>query len=127
MAYLKGYVGCGRTPPSNVNTLFPMLSALFYPLFCFKITMFEKYFNISQSFFLISYKNNLEICSILLRVTLQSVNLILLDFAYFFTFSFFKKHLLMAVSVILMACLLTKHSTVSTFKKTGVSLQSKFR
>ena len=32
----------------------------------------------------------------------------------------------MAVSVILMTALLIKHSIVPTFKKTGVSLQSKF-
>ena len=59
--------------------------------------------------------------SILLRVALQSVNLIVVDFAYFFLLAFFKKHLLMAVSV--MASLLTKHSIFSTFKKTGVSLR----
>ena len=51
--------------------------------------MLYKDFNISQSLFLISYNNNLEIYSILLWVALQSVDLILVDFAYFFTFSLF--------------------------------------
>ena len=45
--------------------------------------------------------------------------------------AFFKKHLEVAASVILMATnnktLLTKYSVVPTFKKIGVSFRSKFR
>ena len=49
-----------------------------------------------------------------------------MDFAYVFDFSFFSETLMNGCSAILMAPLLTKHSIVPAFKKTGVGLQSKF-
>ena len=57
-----------RTHPSSECevSFFWMLSALFYPLFRFKIVTLKKYFMILKSFFMTSYNNILEIYSILL-------------------------------------------------------------
>ena len=44
----------------------------------------------------------------------------------FLLLAFFKKHIGMAASVILVDLLLTKHSVIPEFKKTGVDFRSKF-
>ena len=65
-----------------------------------------------------SYNNNFEFWLIS----------ILVDFAYFFTLSFFlKKNLWITASIILMTALLTKHSIVPAIEKTGVCFRNKFR
>ena len=63
-------VGCGRTSLRILSVFFGMLNALFYSLF--HLIIFRKIFHSNTS-------------------SLQPVNLILVNFAYFFTFSFFSE------------------------------------
>ena len=86
VAYLRGCVWCGRTPLRILSALFRMLSAIFAHYFVLKSEHFK---SILQSY---------EVSSWLLKITiskfitssLQPANLILVNFAYFFTFSFLR-------------------------------------
>ena len=89
VAYLRGYVGCGRTPLRILSALFRMLSALFAHYFVLKSEHFKsilQFYEASSRFLKITVSK-------FITSSLQPVNLILVDCTYFFTSSFFKERL----------------------------------